>query len=194
MKRKLERLTVDAMLDFEPCADYTHRRLKELWGRKTYLTALDILALDIPVEDRIWAITETGIVAENLLQEFVCRCAERALRKEVAVGRKPPKASYTAIKTKRAWLAGNVTARDLDTVYDAAWRAADNTAGLSAATAAEAAAWTAGPTACVEETMSAAAESIAGWHRERQIRRLAIEKEYKWQIRLLIRMIKKGMK
>ena len=85
--------------------------------------------------------------ATNLLHEFACWCAERALRAERKAGQEPDKRSWEAIRVKRRWLKGQVTDEQLSAaVSDAARavRAAVRAAASAAAwAAASAAAWAA---------------------------------------------------
>ena len=70
--------------------------------------------------------------ATNLLHEFACWCAERALRAERKAGRVPDKRSWEAIRVKRRWLKGKATDEELA----AAWDAARDAAGAAARAAA----------------------------------------------------------
>jgi len=58
------KITVDQIMEWEPCPPYTDARVRELVGDG--LTPREIAALDIPPEDRFWALT-------NLLDERDCR-------------------------------------------------------------------------------------------------------------------------
>ena len=51
--------------------------------------------------------------ATNLLHEFACWCAERALRAERKAGREPNKRSWEAIHVKRRWLKGKASDEEL---------------------------------------------------------------------------------
>ena len=58
------KITVDQIMAWGPCSPYTDARVRELVGDG--LTPREIAALDIPPEDRFWALT-------NLLDERDCR-------------------------------------------------------------------------------------------------------------------------
>jgi hypothetical protein len=49
-------ITVQEIMELGPCDDYTEERVKELWAGRTGLTGEEIRDLDIPIEDRGWAI------------------------------------------------------------------------------------------------------------------------------------------
>ncbi len=60
----------------------------------------------------------------NILHEFACWCAERALKCERKVGHEPDKRSWAAIEKKRYWLKGEISDEDLNAAADAARAAA----------------------------------------------------------------------
>lgn len=78
--------------------------------------------------------------ATNVLHEFACWCAEKALRGERLASREPDPRSWAAIEMKRIWLRGEVTHKELYVTADAA-RAATLAAEMAAT--ARAAAWAA---------------------------------------------------
>ena len=87
------------------------------------------------------------IDATNILHEFACVVAERALQRERDAGREPHPDSWRAIEVKRAWLRGEATDEQLDAARAAARFAAVDTARFTAVdtavAAAVAAAWSA---------------------------------------------------
>ena len=85
------------------------------------MSALDILNLDaISAEDKLWAVLREEFIPAPILHEFACVCAEYALS---LLGNPDPR-SVKAIETKRAWLRGEATGRELDAASDDAWEAA----------------------------------------------------------------------
>ena len=60
----------------------------------------------------------------NILHEFSCWCAERALECERKRGREPDKRSWAAIEAKRQWLKGEIDDKALAAAWAAAWDAA----------------------------------------------------------------------
>ena len=61
------------------CVDYTENRVIELWGGKESLTALEIAALDIPVEDRLWWILNPELIGDKLYEKIGYKCVDRAV-------------------------------------------------------------------------------------------------------------------
>jgi len=53
----MRKVTVDDIMAHYPCDEYPRERVEELWSGKESLTLTEILDLDIPAEDRIWAVT-----------------------------------------------------------------------------------------------------------------------------------------
>ena len=125
----LPTVTYEQFLEFEPCwaHEETGRRklryYKDKFGGKA--TALDILKLErVQAEDRLWAVLREEFIPANMLHEFACRCAEKALE---LVENLDPR-SVAAIEAKRKWLRGEIANSEL-----AAARAAARTAALDAA-------------------------------------------------------------
>lgn len=116
----LKTVTYEQVLDMHPCWLDTPtgcRRLKRYADRLGgKATALDILRLNrIPADDRLWIVLRDEVTPVQVLHEFACRCAERALAR---IDHPDPR-SVAAIKAKRQWLDGLITSDELD----AAWRA-----------------------------------------------------------------------
>lgn len=135
----MKTITLTAFKRFNPC--YSDAQLKDIRGDKKNWTALDILALNIPVRDRLWAVLREELIDAPILHEFACRCAEQAL----AIVANPDPRSVAAIAAKRAWLKGEITDEQLGAARAAAW-AAEGAAARAAAwgaarEAARAAAW-----------------------------------------------------
>ena len=96
-----------------------------------------MLALDdLDAEDRLWAVLREEFLPADLLHEFACRCAEKALEH---VDNPDPR-SIAAITAKRQWLRGEITDEELSAARDAAWAAARGVAWAAARDAAWAAA------------------------------------------------------
>lgn len=138
-------VTVDDVMSWRLCDGYTRYRVKTLFaGRKT-ITALDVLDMDIPAEDRLYAVLR--MVPDPILHEFACRIAEAVLMRERRAGREPDLRNWAAIGAKRKWLRGEIDGKELcaarEAAQDAAWCAAMNDARYAAWHAARYAAWSA---------------------------------------------------
>ena len=140
----LPTITYEQFLGFGPCwkvSEQGRRRLgyycRKLGGKAT---ALDILRLNrIPAADRLWAVLREEFVPADILHEFACRCAEKAM----ALVRNPDPRSIAAIEAKRKWVRGEITSDELAAAQAAAWAAAQYAAQYAARDAAQAAAWAA---------------------------------------------------
>ena len=184
----MKTITYEDFVSFKPCwltndeerdehADQLarYRAMRDEWS------ALDILRLDeVDAEDRLWLVLREELIDAQILHEFACRCAERALSRI----KKPDARSVAAIEAKRKWLRGEISdggreaARDVggaakravpgDAAWDAAWAAARAAAWDAAWSAARAAAW------------------YAAWDAAMYAARAA---EREWQIAELMRML-----
>lgn len=170
----MKTLTIDQIIELKPC--YTNDKVKELLKDKNDWSALDILTLDIPLKDKLWAILREDFIDAQLLHEFACRCAENAL----VLVNKPDPRSITAIAAKRAWVRGEITTEELKAARTAAWEvrteAWEVRAAWEAATAAWAAAWEAASEAAWEAAWKAraaaweaATAAKAAWEAAREI-------------------------
>jgi len=178
------RVTIDQVMSWGPCGyngdddgrNYTRARVTGLFGRRKYMTALQILALDIPVEDRLWAVLRVDLVDARTLRLLACDCAERALMRERKRGRELDQRSWDAVAVSRRYAMGKATNRELV----AAWAAASDAASAAASVAASDAAWTA----------AWAAASAAAWAAASDAARTAARTaERKWQVRHLVEML-----
>jgi len=80
-------------------ACYSDKRLQKVFGEG--LTALEICRLDVPVEDRLWALLDADVLGEKCLHHLACDFAEH-------VPQKSPK-SVEALRVKRLWIEGQAT-------------------------------------------------------------------------------------
>ena len=122
----LPALTVREVMRLGPCdTNYPRARVKELWAGRSALDVLDVLALDIPAADRLWAVLHPEFWPEGEadVHELACRFASRALRQERKRGREPDARSWRAIRVKRRWLRGAATDDELAAARAAAWAA-----------------------------------------------------------------------
>ena len=143
------RVTIKQVLSWEPCEEYTRKRIEELFAGRETVTAPDILSMDIPARDRLWAVLREELVPANTLHEFACQCAEAALMRERKAGREPDPRSWAAIDAKRAWLRGEIDGKALAAARYAAARKVREAAAWDAAAVAQ------------ETAVEAAAEQIA---------------------------------
>ncbi len=72
-------VTVDQVMEWDPCSDYPRERVEELWTGRPALTALEILDLDIPGADRLWAVLRNEFLSDRELRELACDFAESVI-------------------------------------------------------------------------------------------------------------------
>ena len=101
-------VTINQVLAWGPRDGYTRERLLELADGRESMTALDILDLDIPEGERIWAVCHAELIPEPWLHELACRFVESALPawERAYPGNRRP---HEAIAAKRAWVRGEIT-------------------------------------------------------------------------------------
>ena len=126
------KITVDMIMAANPCAGYPRSRVEALWAGRESLTPSEIAALEIPAEDRVWALISCCL-DDRQRRLFACDCAERAL----AVVDTPDPISVEAIRISRLYAAGDAT----DDQLAASWAAARAAARAASWAAARAAAW-----------------------------------------------------
>ena len=158
--------TIDEMLANGLCGDYPRERLEELWAGREKLSVLEILDLDIPAKDRIWAALQAG--------DHVAAAVERIITRAVTnhcLSCGVPQAEAGA----RAWLQGDRSAMDdpetswaLRSASEAARAAWVAVAAAETANACGAAAW-ARWAAGVADAADAADAVARSAERERQI-------------------------
>ena len=130
----MKTVTIEQFMAFEPC--YAEDKVRELAGDKTEWTALEVLRLEqVPSSDRLWAVLREDFIEAEILHEFACRCAEKAL----TLVDNPDQRSIDAIAAKRAWMRGEITDEQLDAARSAARSAARFVASSAARSAADAA-------------------------------------------------------
>ena len=134
----MKTVTVDAVMAWNPCREYTNDRVTALFAGRETLSARDIAGLDIPSEDKLWSMLRNEFLTDNQMHVLACDFAERVVH---LCGADPhPQA---AIDAKRAWVRGEITDYELA----AAWGAARGAARAAARAAAWATAWDAARTA-----------------------------------------------
>lgn len=93
--------------------------------KKTF-TALDILEME-GFQDNLkltLVLYDFDLIPEALCNEFACRCAERALGNI----KDPDPRIVAAIAAKRSWMRGEMTDAELQSAWDAAYGAVQDTA------------------------------------------------------------------
>ena len=126
-------IIVSAIMAARPCEGYPESRVRALVGDG--LTPRQLAALDIPAEDRLWALIMCAM-DDRQRRLLACDCAERALGRV----ENPDPRSLQAVAVSRRYAYGDATDDELAAALDAAWDAARDAAGDAAGDAAWAAA------------------------------------------------------
>ena len=163
-------VTIDQVIRWRPCSDYPRKRINSLFAGRESLSWEDIVALDIPTEDKLWALLREDFIPDRELHLLACDFAEKVLHLT-----DDPRCSE-AIRVKRLWVDGKATYEELaaawdaaldaalaaardaarDTARDAAWDAARDAAWAAAWAAARAAALAAARAAARDAALAAA--------------------------------------
>ena len=162
--------------------------------KKTF-TALDLLEIEgFPDNVKInLAISVKGFIDPSILNEFACRCAERALSRI----KHPDPRSVAAIEAKRKWIRGVVSDGELDAARAAAWDVVRYSARDVEDSAARAAAWAAakGKDATMDAAGSsawAAVWAVAGAAAWDAASAAAWDAERAWQVNELKKMLREA--
>jgi MoxR-like ATPase len=171
-------VTVDEVMDWGPCDSYPRERVEELWAGLN-LTALEILDLKVPGEDRLWAVLRNEFFTDAELRELACDYAESVIgyyerefpgddrpRNAIRVARRFARGDATRDELSAALSAADAARSAARSAADAAWSAAD--AARSAARSAADAAWSAA-NAAWSATLSAAGRAAWNEQMEKQI-------------------------
>ena len=118
----MKKVTLSQFMLLDPC--YSEEQIIDIIGDKKEMTALEVLDLDIPAEDRLWAVLREEFIDASILHEFACRCAEEALK----LVYKPEPQIVAVIEAKRKWIRGEIFESELTAARDAAWNTARNAA------------------------------------------------------------------
>jgi hypothetical protein len=130
----MEKITVDRIMGLDPCPTYTRERVTALWDGQDAVSCADILAFDIPAEDRVWAVVR--LVPKRTAHEFAISCAEAVVH--LTDDPRP----QVAIDAAKAYLKGEISIDGLRDAADAvAWATRAATDAAWATRAAADAAW-----------------------------------------------------
>ena len=97
----MKTVTLDQVMSWHPCRDYTRDRIAGLFAGREGLSAIDILGLDIPAKDRVWSVLHKELMTLAQMRQFATACAERAIRKVKTVYKDPAWNAWAD-----AWLSG----------------------------------------------------------------------------------------
>lgn len=116
----IKRYTAKDIFKLRPCDEYSRDLIKELGGKCKALSVRQIANLKIPSEDIIWCLLK--LLPECTQHEAACQFAESVLY--IFEDQHPDDTRpRDAIAAKRAWLKGEVDAKQLVVARAAAWDA-----------------------------------------------------------------------
>lgn len=127
---------LDRVFGTEEWCEKLKKQLAQDHDMRKNWPALDVLRLeDVPAESKLRLVLWSNVIEFPIRNEFVCRCAERAL----SVFPSPDRRCISAIEIKRKWLRGECNDDKLKSAYrlvdaaqkDAMW---DATAAAAEAT------------------------------------------------------------
>jgi predicted glutamine amidotransferase len=134
----MRKVTISQVSDWGPCSRHTRERIVELFYERRYITALDIISLDINIEQKIWFVLHNGFFSDSDLRRLASVFEERVLSiEDVRVSRLHKLGESIDDELVSAW----ISARD---AYDATKHDAKNAAWVSSVDAAMSVAWAAG--------------------------------------------------
>ena len=111
---RLRRITLAMVMhSWRPHSRWPRERLKAAFGGRRSLTSLEVLGLDVPAQDRLWAVLREEIVPARELRLIACWCADRALSRERAAGCEPDTRSWWAAAVARRFANGRATEAQL---------------------------------------------------------------------------------
>jgi hypothetical protein len=160
--------TIDQILGWKPCKDYTRKRIEELFSGRESITAEELAELDIPIEEKIWFFLQS-----EHAPEIVERIVTRAVTNHALTCGIPEVEAWAG-----RWMDGTDRSRESAVAAEAAtWATADAAWATEAATlatadaawAAEAAATRATWAAVARATLSATLSATLVWMEEREL-------------------------
>lgn len=195
----MKTVTVEQLIEFEPCWLWEKVIDERLWKIGSWMkewTAMDVLALEeVSADDRLRAVLREDFLDKNIIVEFACLCAERAL----AIAGVTDKRCWNAVNVRRSWIRGEASDNELASVLDVEWYAERPTEFDEAQDAAWYAARDAAQCDSRDTALAAALEEVrtAEWYAVRDVEWDAINVEQNkvynaeraWQIETLKRLI-----
>jgi len=117
----MRKYTIKAIMELFPCEEYTEERVTYLWAGREALSTREISELEIPLDDRIWAMCK-------LLPDLAQRLAGADFAERVLPNYESEYPGDTrvrdAITAKRAFARGEIGSAACNAAYSAAHSAA----------------------------------------------------------------------
>jgi len=156
-------MTMQEFINANAFCGRSRRRIKELFAGREALSAIDVLELEIPNNEKLRAVLREELIPLHTLHKLAVEFARAALVREREAGREPDERSWKALDVKLAWLDGKASSKEL-----AAAKAAADAAAKAAADAADDAAMAVAGTTWTARTAwdaywAAQAAALAAW-------------------------------
>ena len=119
----------------------SRRQIKKQFAGREALSALDVLELEIPNNEKLRAVLRKELIPARILHMLAVEFARAALMREREAGREPDDRSWRALDVKLAWLDGRASNEELEAARDAADAAAKAAARAASRATARATAW-----------------------------------------------------
>ena len=114
----IKTMTLDTVLSGRPW--YQEERVRRLARGREAFSAMEILELEeLSIAEKFRIVLREELIEFSVLAEFVCRCAEEALK----LVKDPDPRSLAAIAAKRAWINGEIDDEQLEAVRRDAFEA-----------------------------------------------------------------------
>ena len=160
-------MTAQEFIDADVLYNNSRRRIKKLFAGREALSAIDILELDIPNNEKLRAVLREELIPARILHLLAVEFARAALVREREAGREPDERCWRALDVKLAWLDGKASSKELNSAIADAIAAADDASNAAARATARATAWAAywAATAAASATNATvwAATNAAAW-------------------------------
>lgn len=127
-------MTLQDFIDANAFCDRSRRQIKKQFAGREALSAIDILELDIPNNEKLRAVLRETLIPARTLHMLAVEFAHAALVREREAGREPDERSWRALDVKLAWLDGKASSKELEAAKAAADAAAKAAANATART------------------------------------------------------------
>jgi len=136
-------MTMQEFIDADVFYPSSRRRIKKLFAGREALSAIDVLELEIPNNEKLRAVLREELIPLHTLHKLAVEFARAALVREREAGREPDERCWRALDVKLAWLDGKASDEELEAANAAADAAATDAARAASRATARATAWAA---------------------------------------------------
>ena len=127
-------MTVEDFVNANAFYPSSRRQINKQFAGREALSAIDVLELDIPNNEKLRAVLRKELIPARILHMLAVEFARAALMREREAGREPDDRSWRALDVKLAWLDGRASNEELEAAKAAADAAAKAAADATART------------------------------------------------------------